>query len=201
MTFRRAVAALLVSSSAGFSTAETTAIVAATSIMSATATPHIQEYLENARSVKAIGDTRVIAISIVRLASDVHRIRAGQKISPKLLVSEGEVPQAADASTAPWTLPYDGRDAQDLAAHLVSNEAGYPTAAAGSRWRGPYMEKLSADPWGWRYGVNVALLESARGHAVIVISAGPNGIIETPYEAVGLKTGGDDIVGLIGRGR
>jgi hypothetical protein len=193
---------LLAACPAGFSTAETSAVIAATSILSATATPQIQEYLESARAVKATGDVRVIAVSIVRLSSHVQRIRVDAKVAPKLLVSDGEIPAIQDATAQPWALPEDRRNADRLDAHLVSNEAGYPTdAAQGNRWRGPYMDKLSADPWGSRYAVNVGLLEGTGGHVVLVVSPGPNRIVETPFEAVGLSPAGDDVIALIGRGR
>lgn len=199
---RRTAAALCLSSCAGFSAAETTAIMAATSILSATAAPQIQDYLESARAVKASGDVRVIAVSIVRLMSHVHRLRYEEKIRPALLVSDGEIPAAADPTASRWTLPLDGRDVQPLAAHLVDNAAGYSAEAGhAGRWRGPYMENLSPDPWGSRYAANVGLLEAVGGQVVLVLSAGPNGVIETPFETVGLRLGGDDVAGMIGRGR
>ncbi|MEX2271453.1 MAG: hypothetical protein WD690_08290 [Vicinamibacterales bacterium] len=199
---RRTAAALLLSACAGFSTAETAAVVAATTILAATAAPQIEDYLENARGVKALGDVRVIALSIVRLWSDVGQIALDQKVPAKLLVTEGEIPDAAEPAARPWTLPQDNREAQSMAAHLVDNEAGYPVGGRNvTRWRGPYLEGLSADPWGSRYAANVGLLRSGTGHVVIVLSPGPNRLIETPYETIGLKTGGDDVIGLVGRGR
>lgn len=199
---QRLLTAAMLSSSAGFSTVETGAIVAASSILSATATPQIQEYLENARAVKAKGDVRVIALSIIRLSADVQRIRMNQTVPPKVLVSDGEIPASGSAHGRRWTLPEDGRDVQPLASHLIDNTAGY-TSASGQflRWRGPYMEGLSPDPWGSRYAVNVGLLEGTGGHAVLVMSPGPNRIAETPFEAVGLQAGGDDVIAVIGNGR
>jgi hypothetical protein len=193
--------ALLVVSSVGFSTIETSAIMGATSILAATATPQLKEYLESARGVKAAGDVRVIALSIIRLTSDVHRIRMQQKVSPHLLVSDGDTPSVADAAGREWTRPLNGAETQPLAAHLITNDAAYPAGSPFSRWRGPYMQQLSPDPWGSRYAANVGLLEQPGSHAVLVISAGPNRIIETPFEAIGLQTGGDDVAGVIGRGR
>jgi hypothetical protein len=73
-------------------------------------------------------------------------------------------------------------------------------------WNGPYFSSdIEADPWGHRYSVNVALIDLSPGAAtasgqakmaVWVISAGPNGIIETPFAASILSSaqpGGDDI--------
>lgn len=73
-----------------------------------------------------------------------------------------------------------------------------------------------ADPWGNRYLVNIGARgydspltltlsplrverESERSSAVWVLSAGPNGIIETPFSAPASSAvlGGDDIGALV----
>jgi hypothetical protein len=64
-------------------------------------------------------------------------------------------------------------------------------------WRGPYLEKLSEDPWGNRYLVNIknGSPSDTPAKVVWVLSAGPNGIIETkPNDLTdsGPVTGGDD---------
>jgi len=79
-----------------------------------------------------------------------------------------------------------------------------PTSQFG--WNGPYFSsEIAADPWGNRYVVNVALIDLSPGAAtasgqakmaVWVLSAGPNGIIETPFASSILnatRAGGDDI--------
>jgi hypothetical protein len=62
-----------------------------------------------------------------------------------------------------------------------------------------------ADPWGNRYAVNAALVDLSPGAAmangqakmaVWVLSAGPNGVVETPFAAsilTAVRPGGDDI--------
>ncbi len=72
-------------------------------------------------------------------------------------------------------------------------------------WSGPYLpESPGPDPWGRRYVVNIGLIPSAdsptedRGparFAVWVMSAGPNGVIETSYrQPIGnAALAGDDI--------
>lgn len=196
----RAVAAAVLSC-AGFSTAETASVVAAASILAATAAPKIEDYLASARIVKATGDTRVIALSMVRLSAHVGRIRGAGNVAPELLISDGEAPKAADRATEPWTAPAKDRAVQPLASHLIDNAAGYPTGRDEVlRWRGPYVDKLTPDPWGWRYAVNVGLLPDGE-YLVLVVSAGPDGVINTPYRMGGLTRQGDDVIGLIGRGR
>jgi hypothetical protein len=202
MSVRRSAAALLLVSAAGFSAAETTVILSATSIVSATAAPQIQEYLENARQIKAEGDVNVIALSLIRLITNVGHLGTAPEAAPDLLVSAGEIPETDDARTRAWSAPADDRSTQLLDDHLLSNAAGYPAATRdGFGWHGPYLDRLSPDPWGSRYEANVGLLHQPGGKAVVVVSAGPNRVIETPFEQVGLTPAGDDIVALVGRGQ
>ena len=79
--------------------------------------------------------------------------------------------------------------------HLIANRAGYrmkrPEEGEGG-WNGPYLSKgVKADPWGKRYQVNMLGFDGgvtaadANGnprHAVFVVSAGGNGVIETPFD-------------------
>jgi type II secretory pathway pseudopilin PulG len=199
---RRRCALAVVVACAGFSTVETSAVIGAVSTLTATAAPHLQGYIDTAHATKALGDVRVIALSIVRLTTDVGQIGGHQRVRPSLLVTDGEIPDSAGPQTVDWLAPIENGATQTLTAHLVDNEAGYATETVpgGSlRWRGPYLEGLSADPWGSRYAVNVGLYRQGGGRSVLVLSPGPNKIVETPFAAVGLRTGGDDVIGLIGR--
>ena len=197
---RRTVAAAVLSC-AGFSTAETASVVAAASILAATAAPKIEDYLASARIVKATGDTRVIALSIVRLSAHVGRIQGAGKVAPELLISDGDIPTAIDRSSEPWTAPPKDPAVQPIASHLIDNTAGYKTGRDEvMRWRGPYVDKLTSDPWGLRYAVNIGLLADGE-YLVLVVSAGPDRVLNTPYRMSGLTRRGDDVIGLIGRGR
>jgi hypothetical protein len=100
--------------SRGFSTTEISISLLATSILTATTAPNIQELVEMARATKDANDVRVIAMALIRPADDVH----------------------------------------------------------------------------------IGVLNNARGYAVIVVSAGPNRIIETPFAAVGLPAAGDDVISV-----
>ena len=194
-------AAAVLAASAGFSVVETSAVLAGSTLLAASAAPQVKEYVESARQVKAAGDVRVIAGSIIRLMWNVGKIGRHQRPPPQLLIGAGETPQATTPDTNPWTLAAGVGPVQPLEAHLVDNAAGYSVDRGDSlRWRGPYLEGLSADPWGRRYAVNVGLIEEKGGRAVFVLSPGPNGTVETPYSSVGIRVGGDDVIGLVGSG-
>jgi len=111
-------------------------------------------------------------------------------------------------------------------------------------WRGPYLDELTADPWGNRYGANVFALHAPRGghgghggsggyggygddrrggghggygnksdgfsSAVVCLSAGPDGSVETTFnqpmndadedDFFGWLTSGDDLAVVLSAG-
>ena len=68
-------------------------------------------------------------------------------------------------------------------------------------WHGPYLEAgIGADPWGHRYAVNVKALAGG-GSSTVVLSAGPNGLIETAFQSPVIVPGGDDLIALVATGR
>ncbi|MBI2187991.1 MAG: hypothetical protein HYU37_12880 [Acidobacteria bacterium] len=98
--------------------------------------------------------------------------------------------------------------AESLDDHLRTNRKGYRLRRPGEYggWNGPYVSaELKGDPWGNQFLVNSQWLDggstAADGEgrprrAVFVISAGNNGIIETPFEQpiIDARAYGDDIV-------
>ena len=81
---------------------------------------------------------------------------------------------------------------------LIDNVPAYSTSGRRA-WKGPYLESDQADPWGSQYYANVIYLQSIYINATypsIVLSAGPNKLIETQYSQTGpgITIGGDDIV-------
>lgn len=92
--------------------------------------------------------------------------------------------------------------------HLVTNRQGYRFRRPGEYggWNGPYLSaEIKGDPWGNRYLINTEWLDGgstaadSNGNprrAVFVISAGNNGVIETPFDQpiTDARPYGDDIV-------
>jgi hypothetical protein len=103
-----------------------------------------------------------------------------------------------------------------LAEHLVVNARGplrplYPFSERPFEqpgWNGPYLDQIPLDPWGRPYVVNICFAHAPRAgswsarnefHNVLVISAGRNGVFETPFDpgAVAEAAGGDDIAAVV----
>jgi len=73
-------------------------------------------------------------------------------------------------------------------------EAGKEVPPAGG-WAGPYLPYVTDDPWGYAYLVSVSGFDedgTRPDNHVWCLSAGPNGIVETPAWA-GTELHGDDI--------
>ena len=99
-----------------------------------------------------------------------------------------------------------GQEADDL----LGGPGNTPEAPAVHQWvdgrvaslSGYVSQPLRSDPWGNRYLVNIGVLQASEAdevstepRALWVLSAGPNGLVETPYaaSAASAVVGGDDI--------
>jgi prepilin-type N-terminal cleavage/methylation domain-containing protein len=196
----------------GFTLIELTVVLAVIVTLALILTPSIANSINEARIARARNDCQTIASGMYQFFRDTgffpvwKTAQSGGAGTPanrfQLLVSQGNVPVEDIPSL--WTTGVAG----SLADQLVINAPGYTLRSATTPfgWNGPYFSsQLLADPWGNRYAVNVALVDLSPGAAtasgqakmaVWVLSAGPNGIIETPFAAsilTAVRPGGDDI--------
>jgi type II secretory pathway pseudopilin PulG len=162
-----------------------------------------------ARELQVERDCASLRDAVITLLVDANQtsIRLQQGHGPRLdlLVSAGSPPDRDTADGSRWLRTADSLGTVDLIEHyLVENTpAGNPasawptpTSVESGGWRGAYLRAVPAtDPWGHRYAVNVRYLGTRSD--VLVLSAGPNGIVETPYEGRGLLAAGDDHAVLV----
>ena len=89
-----------------------------------------------------------------------------------------------------------------MESYLNGNVMNRSTSATGGRvvFRGPYVGNIDADPWSNRYYVNAGELGSDATNWAFVVSAGPDGLIQTtktqPKSGAFASTG-DDLVAPI----
>ncbi len=195
----------------GFTLIEVTVVLAVIVTLALILTPSVANFIDDSRVVRARSDCQTIAGAIVQFYKDTGFFpqwavtEAGGPGVPRnavaLLVSPGNPPREEVPSE--WT----NGPATLLSGQLMTDEPGYalrtPTSQFG--WNGPYLSsEIGADPWSNRYVVNVGMIEAPQGvqrrtgeakSAVWVLSAGPNGVIETPFNQSVLVAGlgGDDI--------
>ena len=183
----------------GFSAAEVMTILTATTVLSGVAAPAMNGYLEDAKLMRAQHDVRTLSASLIRLFNDVgpERSRNGGWATADLLVGAGAVPAAATPAAHSWTAVHTGVALLDD--HLVVNEAGYSAVHGSSRlgWRGAYLQDpVRPDPWGHRYAVNVGVMRS-HYFDTVVLSPGPDGLVDSPFERDGLPTTRDDVAAVV----
>ena len=174
-------------------------------------TPSIANFINDSRSAKARSDCQTLATAITAFYRDNgfypawKLARNGGPGLPQnrlqLLVSPGNVPLEDQSSV--WTTGIAGLMSEQLIGDIPSYALRTPSSQSG--WNGPYLSsEITPDPWGNRYIVNIELIDTSGSvagpggrikAAVWVLSAGPNGTIETPYNQSVLTATlvGDDI--------
>jgi hypothetical protein len=187
----------------GYSVTEVTTILTALTILSGVAAPAVTTYIEDAKLVRARGDVRTIAISLVRLMNDVgpERAREGGWSTYDLLVGEGLAPSTGSADTRSWATAA-GAKVGRLDDHLITNAPQYQVRQGRAQfgWRGAYIQDpVAADPWGQRYAVNVAAMASP-AFDTVTLSAGADGTVESAFARDGLLAAGDDITSMVSSG-
>jgi len=195
----------------GFTLIELTVVLAVIVTLALVLTPSVINFINDSRVARARNDAQTIGAAIIQFYRDNgffpqwSMSNAGgpgtnaNKVD--LLIGPGNIPAVAAPNL--WTTG----TSDALEDQLVTNAPAYTTKTATSAfgWNGPYVSNvINPDPWNNRYMVNVGLLDTAQGtqaagggtkNAVWVITAGPNGTIETAYTqsiTVGV-VGGDDI--------
>ena len=198
-------------SASGFTLIELTVVLAVIVTLALVLTPSIAGFINDARTTRARTDCQTLASAIIQFQREngffpawttANKGGAGLPQNRlQILVSPGRTP--LEDQPTHWTTGVAGL----LSDQLMTDAPGYairtPTSQYG--WNGPYLSsEIGSDPWGNRYVVNIELIDSSpsatgsdgRVKAVVcVLSAGPNGTIETAFRQSVLSAvlGGDDI--------
>jgi len=194
---------------AGLSMVEVVIVLSVMTTVTGILAPASLTLVQQARELQVERESASLRDAVVKLLLDSNRtsIRLGPGNAPRvdLLVSEGASPDGDGSGDARWLRMPDASGRIDVLNHyLVENNPGgdaakawpRPTSLDSGGWRGAYLRTVPAtDPWGHRYAVNVLHLGTRQD--VLVLSAGPNGLVETPYEGRGLLPGGDDRAVLV----
>ncbi len=204
------------SDDAGFTLVEVIVVLSVVLLLTGIAVPMLSSYLEDGRRARAVSEVRTIASAVLSLNKDVGtypaRNGAGVNNYVYALMSGPSTPTAnpfvGGHQWATWAM--NGTRGDLLDNQLLHNtpqgqsSAAYPTTGS-AQWRGPYMAGSPLDPWGRPYLVNVrsGFDTNATNHKkLFVLSAGPNGRIETPANAnAAAAISGDDIGFLVGQRR
>ena len=189
----------------GFTLIELAVVLAIIAVLAAVLTPLVTGYLDQARVARAQADVRTIADAMKLHQRDTGRYPIYNSGGYPNTVSDGTKtvfggPGTTPTETVSWSLNTT-LATTTLESWIngnftsVSTSNAFPKAA----FRGPYVASIDADPWGNRYLLNAANLNTGTNHA-FVLSAGPNGAIDTTRDQAAGSTftaGSDDIVSVI----
>lgn len=156
-----------------FTLVEILMVLAIMGVITSVLTATIMSYLESTRIVRAQKDVEVIGKAILSFNEDTALWPIYQQ--------SGDTEPSYGVLYGPGVLPSEIVDSGDrLENQLNKNIPNYPTTGEFA-WKGPYLSSLNPDPWGNSYVVNASRLTPSSTMAVWVISAGPNGIIDTSF--------------------
>ena len=206
-----------VRSQRGFTLVEVIVVLSVILLLTGIAVPMLSSYMEDGRRAKAQSEIKVIGASMMSLYKDVGtyptRNASGTTNTLYALFTGSSMPTANPfAATHQWsTWAMNSARGDLLDNHLTrnrpQNRAGgaYPTTGPAT-WRGPYFAgSTPVDPWGRPYVVNVIsgfFTHATNYKRLWVLSAGPNGRIDTPANATATtEITGDDIGLLVGQQR
>jgi len=200
-------------SNQGLTLVEMTVILSVIVILTTVLVPTVMSHIAQARVIRAKQDVRIIGDAIARFYDDTGFIpktfdstngRTGTRAFD-LLITPGDPPALPANGSTSAVQPWVNGDSDYLHNHVVYNTPGY-TLKTGERsgWNGPYISAPEADPWSKRYMINIVFLKPGGGavdengktkRAVFVLSAGPDGIVQTPFDQLitNARVEGDDI--------
>jgi general secretion pathway protein G len=197
----------------GFTLIEVMVVAGIIAILAGVLVPMIFGQIDQSRISRAQADVKSIASSIQAFRKDTGKwpsysdgtfpcttANGGNGAVIKVLVTGGTSPQITPnldgANKWPMTEIYLMSSLlRDEPANVTPPNKCYPVPinATSPGWKGPYMTENAGDPWGNAYLVNSSDFETTTDN-VWVISAGPNGIIET---GTADKTAAGDDIGII----
>ena len=178
-------------------------------VLAAVLVPIVGNYIGEARVTRANKEAQSIADAILNFNKSTGKWPIFKPPAANITTTTPTYVSLESPGTAPacsvdctlW-LPAAAADKGSISDILERNVPGYTTSGKFA-WRGPYLTDVGSDPWGNKYVVAADNLKYGVVRAGLVLSAGPNGTIETTFAqnigsgSAAVSVGGDDIVARI----
>ena len=193
----------------GFTLIEIVVVVAVVAILAGILTPIVAKQITDGKISRAFSDVKVIGAAIGDFYKDNDKwpiyinpsLSLAENNRLDLLVGVGNDAASEGEDTGLWNEGGWGTNFVDrMEDHLVYNEPpSHPVDYDEPKWNGPYIAKITSDPWGSHYSVNARYLNSfyqEEGEVVWVMSPGVNVTWETGFSQLNTSSvnmGGDDI--------
>ena len=209
----------------GFTLIEVIIAVALVAIMAVAIAPPLVQNIRDGKVTRAQSDVGAIGMAVMNFYKDVGEwpVAVTTTTIDRLVGNEnlggGEagIPAGSTAVTGAGGWATAGNPST-LTAHLIKNKTAtidtiWPFSSnpiANPGWNGPYLSQENLDPWGNPYVINVRYgipavvgsgTENYDKHNLLVLSAGPNKMFETPLSdtAYDEEIGGDDVGFIVNR--
>lgn len=176
----------------GFTLIEVIVVAAIIAILAGVLVPMIFSQIDESRISRAMGDLKSIQTSIMAFRKDTASWpdkTAPNTTGVTLLYSDSPsvaAPPIPTITGANWNVT----NPQRMLNHLRVDDNG----AYGTMYKGPYINAADPDPWGNAYLVNAD--QFAAAGPVWIVSAGPDGIVQTNAQSdvcSDKNNGADDI--------
>lgn len=168
----------------GFTLVEVLVVAGIIAILAGILVPLIFKEIDESKISRAAADVRAISTALIVFKKDVGQWptkTGGCAEGVTILYGSGNAPANLAAQG------FDQTSGENFDEPLVSNSGGCYNPSV---WKGPYIAVVSPDPWGNHYFTNANGFNTP-GAPVWILSAGPNGTVDTP--AASTAVAGDDI--------
>ena len=177
-----------------FRTVEGAVVAAIVVILAGLVVPTVQTWRVRSHESRARDDLSRIRDAILRFVADngmaPSRSRDGRDGALYRMIGSGLIPEGA------YYFPDDRQGFLDH--HLHLNRPQGAKGAPYPDWRGPYLDRVVADPWGFAYVVVLYPLVREDDRDCLVVSAGRNGILDGDYAAARDPiAAGDDLLEIV----
>ncbi len=167
----------------GFTLIEVIVVAGIIAVLAGILVPLIFKEIDESKIARAQADIRSISSAMIVFKKDT-----GNWPAKDGTCTESVTIIVGDGATPTFPAGYDRSNQFTYNDYLPSDVSGcYPN------WKGPYMARVNADPWGRHYSTNVKDLYNNSGNPVWIISAGPNGVVDTDIAPGQQSPAGDDI--------
>ena len=173
---------LIIKGKSGFTLIEVIVVAGIIAILAGILVPIIFKEIDESRITRAAADVRSISSAMIVFRKDTAQwpvMDGACNPNVTLLTGNGNLPANLVAMGFDTGL-----------SNLYNDHISTDVTGCYNNWKGPYIARVSADPWGYSYFTNASSFSIANS-PVWILSVGPNGQLETP--AFSDTTIGDDI--------
>lgn len=166
----------------GFTLIEVIVVAGIIAILAGILVPLIFKEIDESKISRTSADIRSISSALIVFKKDIGpwpTLDGACAPGVTLFVGSGNTPSGLAAGG------FDESSPMNFSEPLSTNSGG-----CYNNWKGPYIAVVSADPWGFTYVMNAKDFNTP-GAPVWILSAGPDGIVQTNVASTSAL--GDDI--------